>query len=402
MAMTALKHVTRFEYGDALALEARNEGAVPVFGSNGVTGAHDAPNTLGPAIIVGRKGSFGKVTWTDLAAFCIDTAYYIDSRSTGADLRWLYWALQTLGLDQHSEDTGVPGLSREKAYQEKLRFPALYQQERIANFLDEKTARIDALIAEKEALAALLNEYFSAQLGKTFTQGIHAGQTVSQTGIEWLPTAPTTWRICKFTSLATIVRGASPRPAGDERYFNGNYIPWVTVAELTKDENIYLNATSSSLTEEGAKFSRKIKSGTLIFSNSGATLGVPKILSIDACANDGVLAFENLSPSLNIIYAYYYLSSLTENLRDRIRQGAGQPNLNTAIVKGIAIPLPHPREQVEIVSFIRALYEKRRSLLTHVNEHINLLSEYRSSLISAAVIGQLNIDEFQARQLEAA
>ena len=284
----------------------------------------------------------------------------------------------------------------------KVPCPPKLLQERIANFLDEKTARIDALIAEKEALAALLNEYFSAQLGKTFTQGIHAGQTVSQTGIEWLPTAPTTWRICKFTSLATIVRGASPRPAGDERYFNGNYIPWVTVAELTKDENIYLNATSSSLTEEGAKFSRKIKSGTLIFSNSGATLGVPKILSIDACANDGVLAFENLSPSLNIIYAYYYLSSLTENLRDRIRQGAGQPNLNTAIVKGIAIPLPHPREQVEIVSFIRALDEKRRSLLTHVNEHINLLSEYRSSLISAAVIGQLNIDEFQARQLEAA
>ncbi len=160
--LPALKHVTRIEYGDALAQEVRVDGDVPVFGSNGVAGTHNIANTLAPAILIGRKGSFGKVAWTDVPSFCIDTAYYIDKRHTGCNLRWLYWALQTLGLDVHSEDTGVPGLSREKAYQTKLRVPDLEEQQRIANFLDEQTVRIDALIAEKQRLVEKLAEWWSS------------------------------------------------------------------------------------------------------------------------------------------------------------------------------------------------------------------------------------------------
>ena len=220
MALTTLKHVARFAYGDALALEARSEGAVPVFGSNGITGRHAVPNTLGPAIIVGRKGSFGKVTWTEAAGFCIDTAYYIDRRSTNANLRWLYWALQTLGLDQHSEDTGVPGLSREKAYQAKVRLPLPGEQERIANFLDEQTARIDALIAEKERLLTALEEWREAELSRICFGGSDA---VTQTANVWIPSLPAGWHLARLKHLvAGIEQGWSPecesRLAEDEEW----------------------------------------------------------------------------------------------------------------------------------------------------------------------------------------
>ena len=106
------------------------------------------------------------MTWTDVPGFCIDTAYYIDARHTGANLRWLYWALQTLGFDVHSEDTGVPGLSREKAHQTCLRVPEFREQERIANFLDEQTARIDALIAEKAQLSTAVVELRQAAIAE--------------------------------------------------------------------------------------------------------------------------------------------------------------------------------------------------------------------------------------------
>ena len=106
--MSRLKHLLRLQYGDALAADRREDGDVPVFGSNGVVGTHSGSNTMAPVVLVGRKGSFGKVVWSDSAGFCIDTAYFIDERSCHGDLRFAFYALQGLGLDTLSRDTGVP------------------------------------------------------------------------------------------------------------------------------------------------------------------------------------------------------------------------------------------------------------------------------------------------------
>jgi hypothetical protein len=64
-------------------------------------------------VIVGCKGSYGKVSFYERSVFCIDTAYLIDQHNTSSDLRWLFYVLQALALDAMSQDTGVPGLSRE-------------------------------------------------------------------------------------------------------------------------------------------------------------------------------------------------------------------------------------------------------------------------------------------------
>jgi type I restriction enzyme, S subunit len=212
-ALPSLKHVMRMQYGDALAQEVREDGGVPVFGSNGIAGSHSCANTLAPAIIVGRKGSFGKVTWTDVPGFCIDTAFYVDERHTACHLRWLYWALQTLGLDVHSEDTGVPGLSREKAHQAKLRLPSPPEQVHIANFLDEQTARIDALIAEKEGLLERLSELRYATISWAVVGGLHSEKGTFQTGHAFVAKLPVGWQfggLTKYIGPVVDYRGKTP------------------------------------------------------------------------------------------------------------------------------------------------------------------------------------------------
>lgn len=59
-----LKFGARFMYGDALASDTREDGDVPVFGSNGPVGCHVRANTVAPVLVIGRKGSFGKVNYT--------------------------------------------------------------------------------------------------------------------------------------------------------------------------------------------------------------------------------------------------------------------------------------------------------------------------------------------------
>src|SRR5579883_1241728 len=71
-----LKYVAQLVYGDTLPGGIREDGDVPVFGSNGRVGTHSTSNTLGPAIIVRRKGSFGKINYSEQPCFAIDTTFF--------------------------------------------------------------------------------------------------------------------------------------------------------------------------------------------------------------------------------------------------------------------------------------------------------------------------------------
>lgn len=206
-----------------------------------------------------------------------------------------------------------------------------------------------------------------------------------ESGVEWLGMIPELWEISAFGWISRVVRGASPRPAGDLRYFNGDFIPWITVADITKDDSLFLRSTETMLTEEGAKLSRVMPKETLVLTNSGATLGVPKILSITGCANDGVVAFFEPSPKSEKIYLCYYLKSLTANLRDRIKQGSGQPNLNTDIVRALAVPIPPLEEQTAIANFLDRETGRIDALISKQRELIELLGEKRRALISRCV-----------------
>ena len=165
-----LKYVAKLAYGDSLPTENREEeGEVDVFGSNGKVGTHNVANTLSPVIIVGRKGSYGKVTYSDKKCFAIDTTYYIDNRCTKSNIKWLYYSLMVLELDKNSQDTGVPGLSREYAYNKYVPVPTVNEQVAIANFLDQKTAEIDDLIFDIYTQIQKLKEYRQSLISEAVT-----------------------------------------------------------------------------------------------------------------------------------------------------------------------------------------------------------------------------------------
>ena len=127
-----LKDFIILEYGKALKNENRNlSGKVPVAGSNGVDGWHTESIVDGPGIVVGRKGSAGKVTWFDTDFWPIDTTFYVKPK-VKCDLRWVFYLLNHLQLDRLSIVTGVPGLNRNDAYKQSFKLPPLSEQRQIA------------------------------------------------------------------------------------------------------------------------------------------------------------------------------------------------------------------------------------------------------------------------------
>lgn len=185
---------------------------------------------------------------------------------------------------------------------------------------------------------------------------------------------PLDWAVKKLGQLGKVVRGASPRPAGDPRYFGGNSVPWLTVASLTNisESQLFVWDTASKLTEAGAKYSRALSKGTLVIVNSGArTLGVSKILGIDCCANDGIAALIDQEAG-DARFICYFINSKIDRLRRVVAAGNDQLNLNTTRIAAISVPFPPPEEQQKIADalwdvdrFIEALercVEKKRLL----------------------------------------
>ena len=99
---------------------------------------------------------------------------------------------------------------------------------------------------------------------------------------------PPGWAKARLGDLMTVIRGASPRPKGDPRYFGGK-IPWISIRDITAEPGRYLTTTREGVTKAGAELSRLLPAGALVLSNSG-TVCVPKILSMAGCIHDGFVS----------------------------------------------------------------------------------------------------------------
>ena len=201
-----------------------------------------------------------------------------------------------------------------------------------------------------------------------------------------LPELPEGWVWASVDQLCFVIRGASPRPAGDPRYFGGS-IPWITVGSITCDDEVYLRSTEQFVTEAGKEVSRFIEVGTLLLTNSGATLGVPKIAKIGGCINDGSVALLDIDETTKL-YLYWFLKTQTEKLR-ALNQGAAQPNLNTDIVRRISVPICAKREMLEVLKVIEETVSNAKSQENSLQIALKQSTAQRKNILRAAFSGQL-------------
>jgi type I restriction enzyme, S subunit len=206
---------------------------------------------------------------------------------------------------------------------------------------------------------------------------------------------PEDWKCITLGEIGDIVRGGSPRPAGDSRFFNGDFIPWLTVASLTNipASEIYVTETISKLTELGSLQSRTLEKGTLIISNSGATLGVAKILGIKCCANDGVAAIINQKMGVREFLVYYF-NTQTKKLHDQVATGNGQPNLNTDLIKSISVPFPNEKEQTAIANALSDV----DALISELEKLITKKQAIKTATMQQLLTGRTRLPQFALRE----
>ena len=282
-----------------------------------------------------------------------------------------------------------------------MALPPQPEQQNISVFLDRETAKIDALVAEQEKLIELLQEKRQAVISHAVTKGLDPYVPLKKSEVEWLGEVPRHWHIKRLKYSITNCRngiwGADPRD--DE-----NDIPCIRVADF---DRLLMRVHSENPTIRNVlpseRHQRLLTKGNLLLEKSGGGDLQPVgfvVLYDDTtsavCSN--FIARVELAPGMSSGYWRYLHSTLYSaqvNTRS-INQTSGIQNLDQDRYFNELAPFPPPDEQKKIEEFIDLQTRKLDDLIAEANRVIALLRERRSTLISAAVIGQIDI-----RQLEA-
>ena len=144
--------LSTLEYGKRLTGYKESQGPYKVFGTNGEIGRHDKALCESPSVIVGRKGAYRGIHFSDEPFFVIDTAFYLRVVD-GISIRWCYYSLKQLDINSMDSGSAIPSTSRESFY----RIPAVLPPDVLHSSFDEAIAplrkRQHAAEAESQTLA---------------------------------------------------------------------------------------------------------------------------------------------------------------------------------------------------------------------------------------------------------
>ena len=368
------------EYGKSLKGYQNSNGTYQVFGSNGPIGWTDKPLCKGPGIILGRKGAYRGVKFSEQDFYVIDTAYYVVPK-TDIDLNWLYYAIKYHKLGEIDDGSPIPSTTRAAVYVREFDIPSKEVQVKIGNILKKIDLKIELNNQINETLESIAQARFKSWFidfdpvrAKIVAKLEGADPEIaamcvisgkSEAELKKMPEddfaelqataalfpdelvenelgeVPKGWDATALGNFLEIKRGGSPRPI--QNFMAPTGYPWVKIADATADPSPFLFKTKEFIIKEGLKKTVYLKKGSLILTNS-ATPGLPKFLELDACIHDGWLYFPQ-KKHFSDNYLYFLFLKLRTQL---VAQGNGSvfTNLKTDILRNQVVLVP-TREVIE-------------------------------------------------------
>jgi len=280
----------------------------------------------------------------------------------------------------------------------KILLPNIDEQKNIADFLIDKTKKIDNEVLKNIKLIEFLKEKHQVMINNAVIKGIDPNVTMKNSGIEWIGNIPEHWKISR---LKYVVKDMIAGPFGSsikkEYYVKKGYKVYGQEQVISDDFTIGDYYISEEKFYELKRF--EIKTDDILISCVG-TLG--QISVVPKSAEPGIInpRLIKLTPNSKICnsnYVYQYLKSHAAFSQfEKYGRGGTMDIINQTIIGLILLPLPPIDEQHIISHYIIGIKHKFNNLLTTVETQIEKLRECRQSLISSAVSGKIDIRETQS------
>ncbi len=274
---------------------------------------------------------------------------------------------------------GANGFTRINLKTEKIKdlsvlVPSLPEQTQIAAFLDHKTNQIDDLIAKKEKLIELLKEERTAVINQAVTKGLDPNVPMKDSGIEWLGEIPEHWEVKKIKYVAELksgdgIKSEQIKPIAEYPVYGGHG----------------LRGYFDDYTHDG---------DYVLIGRQGALCGNIKYTSGKIWASEHAVVV-TISDNVNLIWIGELLRAMNLN---QYSVSAAQPGLSVENIKNLHIPTPPSKGQNQIATYLNQKTKQITDSIEKMGKEIDLINEYRASLINEAVTGKIDVREYRLEE----
>ncbi|MDE0678726.1 MAG: restriction endonuclease subunit S [Gammaproteobacteria bacterium] len=282
----------------------------------------------------------------------------------------------------------IPHFTAEKVKAAPLAFPPLETQRRIVRFLDEKTARIDGLIEKKRELLDRLAEKRQALITRAVTKGLNPDAPMKPSGIDWLGDIPAHWEVKPLKNISPRISvGIVVTPAA---YYADEGV--LAIRGLNLRPMGFDFSDSVKISDKGHELHLKseLHEGDLVAVRTGEP-GTTSVISADLEGTNCVdLVIIRKSPNASSRFLGWFLNSDVSKVQYAIgSEGALQLHFNVETSQELTVAFPPREEQRQIAEYIDRRLKNENERAERVAESVELLHEYRTALITAAVTGQI-------------
>jgi type I restriction enzyme S subunit len=311
-------------------------------------------------------------------------------------LTYLHAALYAFRVNTRhiKQSTGIQNLDSASYLSESTGLPPEPEQSAIAAFLDRETARIDALVAKKERLIELLQEKRTALITRAVTKGLDPNVPMRDSGVEWLGKIPAHWESLKMWRISSAISGGTPTKE-EPRYWGGA-IPWVSPKDMKRR---FIESSEDTITDQAlaATGLKLVLPPSVLIVVRGMILAHSfpvAVTRVPVTINQDMKALQ-LRCGLEPLFIAWLFTGIGKVVVAPIVEEAAH---GTRVIRmdqwrSRTVPVPPESEQGSIVSYLDQETARIDALVAKVHDAIGRLRELRTTLISSAVTGKIDVRE---------
>ena len=342
--------------------------------------------TIGKTAIVGDEKF---MVWSPIAI--------IKTNMSRCNNIYIYYILYCSGLikqislmGSHNTQINVGMRELEKV---QIPVPSLPEQHRIADFLDEKCAKIDAVIEKQKQVIEKLKEYKLSVITEAVTKGLDPTVPMKDSGVEWIGDIPEGWKITKLSRVCKTSSGSTPARNRDNEYFlDDAKIRWVRTLDLN-DGLVYDSSEKISnvaLLNSSCSIMPKDTVCVAMYGGSG-TIGKCGILQKECATNQAICSIVCDNKIINPYYMFYQMISSRKYWMKFAVGTRKDPNISQEIVANAIVVAPSLNIQSEIIGYLNNKCSVIDSAIVKKQSIVEKLTEYKKSLIYEVITGKREV-----------
>jgi len=343
-------------YGKGLKESEREVGNIPVYGSNGIVGYHNQALVKTSGIIIGRKGSVGEVKFSGQDFYPIDTTYYVKLKNEN-DIKFFYYFLAKLQLNEMNSHSAVPGLNRNDVYSIEVKMPYPPEQRAIASILSSLDDKIDLLHRQNKTLEALAETLFRQWFASSQKSNVKSE---------------------KFGKLVQFIKGRKPNNAVEN--FIVGLVPQILIETFDTGKTLYSDPTDMVIANQK----------DILMVMDGASSGRVEI-GMHGIVGSTIGLFRPTQDFNYPLFLFYFLKSNAEFVTENTT-GSAIPHTDRALVLNLDVEYTSVEKVKEFENIAENYFNKKQSN----KNQIRTLTQLRDTLLPKLMSGEirLNCDSF--------